>query len=132
MRCSTCCALIAALSATPAWATGGLHCTAPGDDSVEVSLTVGRVPGFAVVGAVFAAEGQAWSTPGIVPEATEIALAQAAFDADRIIVDYADTNIERIVAALRLVVTSTEDGQAAAGTLSIPGTGVWAVICEVE
>lgn len=70
-------AMLAVLVATPAFATGGVYCDSPEDPGVSIELTVGRVPGFAVVGARIATDDRLWE---ISPsgDAMPIALGQGA------------------------------------------------------
>ena len=125
--------LMCALIPSAAMATGEIYCRAP-DDSAGFSALVGSVPGLALVGAQVEANGQVWQMTGgsdeAIPGAVPMMLAQGAADRGRLIIDFTDPNFERIIASVRLVSASTDEGFAEAGTLAIPGVGVWPLICE--
>lgn len=118
-------------TAAPALATGGIYCDGAVDPTISAYLTVGRVPGFAVVGARIDAAGQAWDM-NATDGATEIALAQGAVVGDLIVADFSDPNAEKIIVSLRVVHATNDVSAAAAGTLSIPGVGAWPMICEID
>lgn len=127
-------ALIAAptfFAAAPAHATGGVYCEGARDDKVAAFLTVGRVPGFAVVEARIGVGDQDWAMHGR-DGATPIVLLQGAVIGDLTVADFGDENIENVVASLRVVHAENEEGYAAAGVLSIQGVGAWPVVCEIE
>lgn len=124
-------AIPAILAALPAYATGGVYCEGVRDDKVAALLTVGRVPGFAVVEARLGAGDQDWAMHGR-DGATEIVLLQGAVIGDLTIADFGDPNYENVVASLRVIRTETDEDVAAAGTLSIAGVGVWPVVCDIE
>ncbi len=124
-------ALATTLATSPALATGGVYCDGTHDDSVGAYLTVGRVPGFAVVGTRITAKGKAWDLHAL-DGAAPIVLVQGAIAGDLILADFADPNVERIVASLRVVRIENDIDVAAGGVLSIPGVGVWPVVCEID
>lgn len=124
-------ALCAWLAVPDAHAAGGVYCDGATDKSVGAYLTVGRVPGFAVVGARITANDQDWDLLGR-EGAAPITLAQGAVVGDLTVADFSDPGAERIVASLRVVRVENDIDVAAAGVLSIPGVGVWPVICEIE
>ena len=119
------------VTTTQAYATGGVYCDGTNDKSVGALLTVGRVPGFAVVRARFTAKDQDWDTLG-EDGATPIVMVQRAMVGDLIVADFADPNVENIVVSLRVVRVENDVDVAAAGVISIPGVGVWPVACEIE
>ena len=123
--------LLAILSATPAFATGGVYCDSPADTTVAVELTVGRVPGFAVVGARIAAGDRTWEM-NPAGDATPIVRAQGAVWGELTLADFTDENAEEVLVSLRVVRAENDVDYAAAGTLSIPGTGAWPVVCEID
>lgn len=126
LAAATCCA------ATPALATGGIYCDGARDDNVAAFLTVGRVPGLAVVEARIGVGDQDWAMHGR-DGATPIVLLQGAVVGDLTVADFGDTNYENVVASLRLVSAEDEDGLlVAGGTLSIRGVGAWPVVCQIE
>lgn len=121
-----------AMMTTPALATGGVYCNGARNDDVAVLLTVGRVPGFAVVEARIGAGDKDWAMHGR-DGAEEIVLLQAAIIGDLTVADFGDTNYEDVVASLRIVHAEDKDGLlVAGGVLSIPGVGAWPLVCEIE
>ena len=122
-------AALACALAGPAHATAEISCTGIDDKDVFVSLIVGSVPGLAVVGTLIQTKDHDWTLGGVAG-VTPITLVQAARDGDRIIADYADENVERIVASLRLLNAQEGDDDVTVGTLSLPGIGVFALSCE--
>lgn len=54
---------------------------------------------------------------------------QAFREESRLMVDFTDPNIERIVAELRLFEAFEERDHAMAGTLRVPGQGAYALTC---
>ena len=65
-------------------------------------------------------------------DAAPIVMVQRAIVGQLIVADFADPNVEKIVASLRVVQVENDIGVAAAGVLSIPGVGAWPVSCEIE
>lgn len=129
--CASALALTAMLTTSPALATGGVYCDGVNDESVSAYLTVGRVPGFAVVETRITAKGQTWQTRA-EDGATPITLVQGAIVGDMIVADYADPNVEQILVSLRVVRAENDIDFAAGGVLSIPGVGAWPVACEID
>ena len=122
-------ALFVLLGSAPAHATSEISCTGIDDKDVYVSLIIGSVPGLAIVGTLISTKEDAWTLGGIAG-VTPITLVQAARDGDRIIVDYADENVERIFASLRLLTAQEGEDYVTVGTLTLPGTGAYALTCE--
>ena len=120
---------VALFAAGPAHATSEISCTGVDDKDVYVSLIMGSVPGLAIVGTLISTKDHDWTLGGVAG-VTPITLVQAAQDGNRIIADYADENVERIVASLRLL--SAEEGEdvVTVGTLTLPGIGAYALTCE--
>lgn len=125
-------ALCAVLGTSPALATSGIYCEGVRTDSVGVTLTVGRVPGLAVVGAVIEADGRTWQYQQPVAGADEITLAQATQIGALIVVDFTDAGHELSVASLRIVTAASAEDVSAAGVLSIAGIGTWPLVCDVD
>ena len=118
-------------TASQAAATGGVYCDGADEDSVGAYLSVGRVPGFAVVNAHITALERTWDTGG-QEGAEPIVMAQGAIVGDLIVADFTDPNVEGIVASLRVVQIHNDTGMAAAGVLSMPGIGIWPVTCVLD
>lgn len=124
-------ALLAALVSTPALATGGIYCNGADGAKVSAFLTVGRVPGLAVVGARIDIPGKAWSMIA-ADDADRIVLAQGAVIGDLTVADFSDPGAEQIQVSLRVLQARVQETSAAAGTLAVPGEGAWPLICEIE
>lgn len=122
-------ALLVAVAAGPANATGEVYCEAPGASEVVFYYGFGSVPGIAIVNATIRADGKHWSlveAEGAIP----MTLAQASLDNMRTIIDFADPNVERIIASVRLLSAVEGDDSVTVGTLRIPGTGVFPLLCD--
>lgn len=120
-------ALLCCVAVSPASATGSIACASPDYDGVAVELTIGSLPVLGVAGALVTAGGETWSTATEAGE--QISVGQAFREADRLLVDFTDPNVERVVAELRLFQTQEERDAAMAGTLRIPGKGAWPLVC---
>ncbi|MCB1516404.1 MAG: hypothetical protein KDJ19_02125 [Hyphomicrobiaceae bacterium] len=116
--------ILALLFATPAFATGTVSCESP-DQSAFVGLTVGSVPGAAIVGAALGFGETQWSI-----ETGDIAVSQAFVEEGRWLIDFVDPNFERVMASVRLVEAIEGEDYVLAGLLSVPGEGAWPLICE--
>lgn len=121
--------LALALAASPALATGQITCMTKGGKEANLSLTIGSLPVLAVVNARVDAFGQAWAMNPQSGE-TEIAVGQAAEDGGRMIVDFVDPNVERILVSVRLQQAQEGGDMALAGTLLVSGHGAVAIVCE--
>lgn len=118
-------------AAAPAMATGGIYCEGARDKDVSAYISLGRVPGFAALNARFTTKDKMWSTseePGSIP----VEMTQGASFGQMVVADYVDPNYEQILVSLRVVSVSNDIDVAAGGVLSIPGVGVWPVVCEME
>ena len=120
-------ALVCCVAASPASATGSIACASSDEDSVSVELTIGSLPVLAVVGAAITAGEERWSTDAEGEAA--VSAGQAFAEEDRLLIDFTDTNVERVVVEVRLFRTFEEDDAAMAGTLRIPGKGAWPLVC---
>jgi len=125
--------LLLAGMALPAHATEWMDC---GDAEKTVSLRVllGALDVIAVNAIEIEAKGKKWST-ATSEGSTRITTGQAFETADQIWIDVTDENVAQIVARLRLFKASddtegAENSYAVAGTLAMPGLGVWAVSCS--
>lgn len=132
-RLSAAAVLLLLCSALPAQATEWVDC---GDAEKTVSLRVllGAMDVIAINAIEIEAGGQTWSTSGTAG-ATRIATGQAFETADQMWLDVTDENMARVVARLRLFKASDDtegldNSTAMAGTLALPGLGVWAVSCS--
>lgn len=122
-------ALVIAMAASDANATGDISCQGVDGSDAQVDLNIGSLPVLAILRATIAAGGQVWSTqPG--KGETEISVGQAVETGNMLIADFTDPNIVDIVASLRLF--SAEEGGdfVRAGTLRIAGQGAHALSCD--
>lgn len=122
-------AVALALGAAPAFATGEVYCEGPEGSDVVFGYGFGRVPGLAVISATIHVGDQSWSIYER-DEATPIVVAQGVYDSGRTIIDFADANVEAIVASVRLFSASEGEDFVTAGTLSVPGVGAYALVCD--
>ena len=126
-------ALILAGMALPAHATEWVDC---GDAEKTVSLRVllGAMDVIAVNAIEIEAAGKTWSTAG-TDGAARVTTGQAFETADQLWIDVTDEAVSQVVARLRLFKASDDteglqNSSAMAGTLALPGLGVWAVSCS--
>ncbi|MCB9993461.1 MAG: hypothetical protein H6873_07365 [Hyphomicrobiaceae bacterium] len=117
-------ASLVALWASPVLATSSVSCASL-DFNQRVDLTLGDVPGAAVVGAGIEFGKTRWSLVD-----GDIAVGQAFFEDQRWMIDFVDPNFERILASLRLLQASEAGDYVLDGILIVPGEGAWPLICE--
>jgi hypothetical protein len=129
--------LAACLAVAPistAHATGTIECVSPLDEGVTVFINIGRLPVLSVIGAEFTAQGRTWSMPQsgatVAPGATPIMFGQGIQQEGRLLADFTDTNIERIVVSLKTVSAFDDKSGAEAGIVTIEDAGIWPVTCE--
>ena len=113
----------------PAAATAQISCRAVDDEASGFDLTIGSVPGFALVNFYGTGFGKSWAMHA-TDDDIEVSIAQAAQDGGWIIVDMVDTNFEQILVSIRLHEASEADSFATAGTMRVAGEGVLAVVCD--
>ncbi|MEQ1521090.1 MAG: hypothetical protein ABL936_07445 [Aestuariivirga sp.] len=112
--------------AGPAKATEWLNCS--DGDKASFNVLLGNMNVIAVDTIEVEAEGKKWSTRG--GDATLITKGQAFETADQIYIDVTDSNVDAIVAQLRLFKASEGEIYVSAGTLRVAGVGAWAVTCS--
>jgi len=110
----------------PALATGSISCEGVGDD-VSVELTIGSLPVLAIVAGQVTVADEVWAIGEGADH--EVAVGQAFSEDGRILADFVDTNFERVLVRLRLVVDREAKDDAMAGTLAVAGHGTWPVTC---
>ena len=124
------CAVLAALlliaGISPTAATGTVDCEAA-DGAASLMLTIGSLPVLGVVHMEVTAGDRTWSTGDGGDDA--ISVGQAFRDGERWLIDATDSNIEGVVAEVRLNQAVEEGDVALAGTLKIRGSGAWAITC---
>lgn len=115
-------------AASPAFATGELICSDPGGEA-SVDFGIGRVPVLAIVSAHITANGQVWSTqPG--KGEIEVIVGQAADDGRYLIADFTDPNVEQVLVSVRLLRSIEGEDYAQAGTLTVPGSNAYPLVCD--
>lgn len=114
------------ISAGSAHASGTISCV--GEQDVAVALTIGSLPVLSVVSANISTPG---GTLAIGAEAADNAIVpgQAFREDGRLMIDFTDPNIERVVVELRLFEALEGHEYAMAGTLRVPGEGAYALTC---
>lgn len=120
--------LIGMTSAT--YATEWMDCTDP-TDHVQLGVLLGGID-FAEQSRAHMRVGEAWwsTDPSVEPGSTQMLVADYFFDWKEFSITVVDKDHDNIIGEMRLLITTTDDGSAKGGVLSIPGKGVWAVTCE--
>ena len=120
--------LIVAALAAPAAATESIAC-ASDDRAASIDLLVGLgLDVVSIARATVEAGGKSWATDAT--GAQKIAVGQAFEDAEKLIVDFTDEGLSKIVASLRLFKASEGEDFVEGGTLRVAGLGAWAVTCS--
>ena len=112
--------------AGPAKATEWLNCS--DGDKASFNVLLGQMNVIAVDTIEVEADGKKWSTRA--GDGTPITKGQAFETADQIYIDVTDSNVDAIVAQLRLFKASEGEDYVSAGTLRVAGVGAWAVTCS--
>ena len=120
-------AALLVLFATPASASFGLYCEGP--DGVTLNVPLGGAAGLSPLGAEIKAAGKVWTTEEGVADTIQIVSAQAASVDNRLYIDFADPNLEGIVAEIRLFWAEEETDPVYGGVLRIAEHGVWPISC---
>ena len=110
----------------PAAATASISCVAP-DGGASIELALGNVQGLAVVGALIEAGGKTLSM-GREGAAT-VSVSQAFAGEDAIRIDFVDPNAVAVAAEIRLFRAAEGADSILAGTLRLPGSGAWPLVC---
>ena len=112
--------------AVPAKATEWLNCS--DGDKASFNVLLGNMNVIAVDTIEVEVGSKKWSTRG--GDATLITKGQAFETADQIYIDATDSNVDAIVAQLRLFKANEGEDYVSAGTLRVAGIGAWAVTCS--
>lgn len=126
MKCLAAIGVMLITLAVPAKATEWLNCS--DGDKASFNVLLGNMNVIAVDTIEVGAAGKKWSTRG--GDATLITKGQAFETADQIYIDATDSNVDVIVAQLRLFKASENEDYVSAGTLRVAGVGAWAVTCS--
>lgn len=108
-------------------ATADIHCKAADGRSGQIHMNVGRLPILGILSAEVSAFGKTWSTNKNAEN--PIAVGQAFEDKTQLLVDFTDTNVEKVFISLRTLKINTKKEYAEAGVLRI-GEAVYPVVCE--
>jgi hypothetical protein len=121
-------ALLLLALAAPAEATESIVC-ASDDKAASIDVLVGLgLDVVSISGATIEAKGKTWATDQAGEQ--KIALGQAFEDSEKLIADFTDEGISKIVAALRLFKASEGEDYVTGGTLRVADVGAWAVTCS--
>jgi hypothetical protein len=114
--------------AAPAQATESIVC-ASDDQAASIDMLVGLGLDVVAIDRVsIEAGGKNWATNA--EGDSKIAIGQAFEDDEKLIADFTDDGISKIVASVRLYKASEGEFFAQGGTLKIAGAGAWAVTCS--
>lgn len=113
--------------AAPAGATEWISCSADGG-AASADILVGMVDVISIAQAKVEASGKNWATD--LSGDKKIVVGQAFEDSEKMIVDFTDEGVSKVVASLRLFKASEEESFATGGTLRVAGVGAWAVACS--
>ena len=119
--------LLLAVLSGPAHATGEVECT--NGKGVVIHMLVGRLAVLQVLNATVLVGDDSWSTSKTTPEEKRIAVGQAFENDSQMLVDFMDSNLEKIVGKLRVVKLSEGGELRVGGVFSFEGQGVWEVTC---
>lgn len=106
-----------------AQATSSISCSDGDGNGVDIGL--GSVPGMAIISAIVATGGTHLSMAD-----DQLSTSQAFSDGESIRIDFTDSNLEGVLARVRLFQADEADDYVMAGTLEVTGVGVYAVICD--
>ena len=112
-----------------AHATEWMYC---GDTEgfVDVGFLLGSVDAFMPAAVTMRHKTMHWTSGDAYGEGTPITMGQGFADASALRVDLYDDGLSERIAELRLSRAEEGDVVVLAGTLRIPGQGVWAVSCD--
>ncbi len=110
----------------PAAATGGIACASP-DDVASVEITIGHVPGLAIVGARIDVGERFWAMNGDGEQA--LTVSQAFTSGGHYLIDFADGIVNDVVAELRLHRVDEGMDTGFGGTMRMPDVGAWTLVC---
>jgi hypothetical protein len=116
------------LAASPAAATEWVYCSDP-TSTVTVGLLLGATDVLSVSGIILSHDNDVWASAAAYGPGEPVSLGQGFADGAHLSVDLMDGDFA-LLAELRLV--KSEEGMefVQAGTLRLPGRGVWSVSCE--
>lgn len=116
-------------SAAASHATEWVYC---GDTEavVDVGFLLGSVDAFMPSAITMRHKTMHWTSGEAYGEGTPITMGQGFSDAQTLQVDLFDEGLSERIAELRLSRAEEGDIVVLAGTLRIPGQGVWAVACD--
>lgn len=121
--------LLLPASVTATQATEWMYC-GDGDAVVELGFLLGTVDAFMPSAITMRHDTMHWTSDPVYGEGTPITLGQGFSDAGMLQVDLFDEGLGERIAELRLNRAEEGDMVVLAGTLRLPGRGVWAVACD--
>ncbi len=121
-------AAVLGLTAGPAAATEWVYCS-DATSTVTVGLLLGATDVLSVAGIVLSHDDDVWASAAAYGPGEPVSLGQGYADGERLYADLMDADFVKL-AELRLVRAEEGTEIVQAGTLRMPGRGVWAVTCE--
>lgn len=119
-----------ALQPVAASATGGIHCEAFNAEA-SVSMSVGRVPALAIVGASITIGDKRWSTDPVEGESS-LFVNQAFENEAMLLVDFASEAAGTTIASLRSFNLFDTENFVSGGVFSMIDEGSWVVDCSLR
>jgi hypothetical protein len=119
----------AILETTPAYASGQILCNATDGLGASIEISIGHLPVLSVIGATVTDGSGTWSTSA-TGDQHPMVFGQGFSGGNRILVDFTDPKIARIVVSLRLFEAAADEGYAVAGILSFEDRTVFPVQCD--
>ena len=115
--------------ATPSLATEWVNCS-DANGAATFSYLAGTLDVLAIAGLNISVGDKVWASDVAYGPGDPVAIGQAFESADTVLVDAMTPDMSAKVAELRLFKASEGDSFVSAGTLRMPGQGVWAVSCS--
>jgi hypothetical protein len=127
LRVALATATVALLASSPAQASFAVFCD--GSDGASVRIPLGGGVGTTPMSVTIEFGGQTWTSETSLENPQAIVTSQAFVEGSAWYFDFADANIERVVAKVRLF-SSVEPGDAIGGILELPGVGSATLSCS--
>lgn len=121
--------LVLSGTVTAAYATEWMYC-GDSDAVVDVGFLLGSVDAFMPAAITMSHKATQWTSAPVYGEGISITMGQGFANSTSLQVDLYDEGLSTRIAELRL--SRAEEGTdiVLAGTLRIPGVGVWAISCD--
>ncbi len=117
-------------AASPSLATEWVNC-ADADNAASFSFLAGTLDVLSISGLTVSVGDKVWASDLIYGPGDPVTVGQAFEDEHQILIDAMNGDVSAKVAELRLFKAAEGDAEPVyAGTLRLPGYGVWAVSCS--